>query len=228
MSGIVSPESSPRQTAQKTPAASSAGIPAFRALGFPFVVSGPSGVGKTSVYKSLLQHDGVAFSVSATTRAKRAGEEHGREYLFYGDEEFRRMLAAGEFVEHAEVHGKLYGTPRAPLDAWIAEGKTVLLDVDVQGGVALRAAYPDGVFVFILPPSMEELRRRLEGRGSDSPEVVARRLANAPGEIAHYPHYDYAVVNDDLSRAQAELNAILTAERRRLARLAKENEAPPG
>lgn len=218
----MSSESNSRKATSADAAGQSSGLPSFRPLGFPFVVSGPSGVGKTSVYKTLLHLEGVTFSVSATTRPKRAGEEHGREYLYYGEEEFRRMIAAGEFVEHAEVHGKLYGTPRGPVDEWIAEGKVVVLDVDVQGGLSLRRAYPNGVFVFILPPSLEELQRRLENRGSDSAEVIARRLANAPGEIAHYPHYDYAVVNDDLQLAQSELIAILTAERRRLARLQRE------
>lgn len=215
----MSPKSSPTRASQTASRAAGPAVPAFRSKGFPFVVSGPSGVGKTSVYKTLLQRDDVVFSVSATTRPRRNGEEHGREYWFYDDAEFRRMLAAGEFVEHAEVHGKLYGTLREPLDRWIAEGKAVVLDVDVQGGMSLRAAYPDGVFVFILPPSLEELRRRLEGRGSDTPEVVARRLANAPGEIAHYPQYDYAVVNDDLGKAQTEVAAILTAERCSVGRL---------
>ena len=222
MSGTVSPESSPTRASQTASGAAGPAVPVFHGKGFPFVVSGPSGVGKTSVYKTLFDREDVVFSVSATTRPRRNGEEHGREYWFYDEAEFRRMLAAGEFVEHAEVHGKLYGTPREPLDRWIAQGKTVVLDVDVQGGLSLRAAYPGGVFVFILPPSMEELRRRLEGRGSDSSEVVARRLANAPGEIAHYTKYDYAVVNDDLRKAQLEVAAILTAERRRLLRLTAE------
>jgi guanylate kinase len=192
----------------------------FRRLGFPFVVTGPSGVGKTSLLEPLLAHPGVVFSVSATTRARRASEAHGREYWFHSEEEFRRKLAAGEFVEHADVHGRLYGTPKAPLDAWIADGKAVVLDVDVQGGASLRKAYPDGAFVFILPPSLEELRRRLAGRGSESADTLERRMRDAPVEIAEYRHYQYVVVNDDLARAREELTAILLAERRRLVRLA--------
>lgn len=191
----------------------------FRELGFAFVVTGPSGVGKTSLLEPILVRPDVAFSISATTRPRRAGEEHGREYWFHTAEEFRDKLAAGEFVEHAEVHGRLYGTPRGPLERWIAEGKAVALDVDVQGGASLRRAFPDGVFVFILPPSLEELQRRLAGRGSESPDTLVRRLQDAPGEMAEYRHYQYVVVNDDLQRARRELEAILAAERRRLTRL---------
>lgn len=213
MRGVVSPESRSHSSADP------AGVPKLRLKGFPFVISGPSGVGKTSVYKPLLADPHIAFSVSVTTRPKRPGEQQGREYLFCSEDEFQLLLASGGFVEHAEVHGSHYGTPRGPLERWIADGKVVILDVDVQGGVALRAAYPNGVFVFILPPSMEELRRRLETRGSDPPEVIARRLANAPAEIAQFRHYGYAVVNDHLSRAQAEVAAILTAERCSVGRL---------
>lgn len=208
-------------------AAASPGVPrvpeAFRPRGFVVVISGPSGVGKTSIYSRLLaSRDDLEFSVSATTRPRREGEVDGRDYWFLEEAEFRRRVAAGEFAEHAEVHGRLYGTLRAPVDAALARGRIVVLDVDVQGGRALRACYPDGVFVFIYPPSSAALEERLRGRASDASQVIAERLRNAPGEMAQYSAYDYVVVNDDLARAQATLAAIVEAERARLVRLTPE------
>lgn len=192
----------------------------FRQKGFPLVITGPSGVGKTSVCaKVLAGRDDMVFSVSATTRPRRNGEEHGKDYWFYEKEEFQRLVDTGEFVEHADVHGEFYGTPRTPLDKWLAERKIVLLDVDVQGGEAMRAAYPDGVYVFVYPPSLSSLRARLAVRDTDTAEVVARRMADAPGELACYVNYDYIIVNDDLALAQANLAAIVRAERRRRTRL---------
>lgn len=192
----------------------------FRPRGFPLVLSGPSGVGKTSVVSHLLARGGdVVFSVSATTRSRREGETEGREYFFYDEERFRKGVESGEFVEHASVHGRWYGTPRAPLQAALAEGKIVILDVDVQGGRSLRHACPDGVFVFVYPPSLEALEARLRGRATDAPQVIAERLANAPGEMARYVEYDYVIVNDDLVHARATMDAILASERARVARL---------
>ena len=192
----------------------------FRPRGFPLVLSGPSGVGKTSVVSHLLALGGdVVFSVSATTRPRREGETEGREYFFYDEERFRRGVESGEFVEHASVHGRWYGTPTAPLQAALAEGKIVILDVDVQGGRSLRLACPDGVFVFVYPPSLEALEARLRGRATDLPQVIAERLANAPGEMARYVEYDYVIVNDDLVHARATMDAILAAERARVSRL---------
>ena len=193
----------------------------FKPRGFPLVLSGPSGVGKTSVVGHLLSRGGdIVFSVSATTRPRREGESDGREYLFYDEERFRRGVESGEFVEHASVHGRWYGTPRAPLEAALARGQIVILDVDVQGGRSLRHACPDGVFVFVYPPSLEVLEARLRGRATDAPQVIAERLANAPGEMARYVEYDYVIVNDDLERARAQMDAILVAERARMSRLA--------
>jgi len=192
----------------------------FAPRGFPLVLSGPSGAGKTSVVSHLLARAGdVVFSVSATTRPRRDGEAEGREYFYYDEERFRRGVASGEFVEHASVHGRWYGTPKAPLEKALAEGKIVILDVDVQGGRSLRRACPDGVFVFVYPPSLEALEGRLRGRATDAPQVIAERLANAPGEMACYVEYDYVIVNDDLARARATMDAILAAERARVARL---------
>jgi len=192
----------------------------FRPKGFPVVLSGPSGVGKTSVVSHLLSGtDDIVFSVSATTRPCREGETHGREYWFYDEERFRHGVAAGEFVEHASVHGRWYGTPRAPLEEALAGGKIVILDVDVQGGRSLRQPFPDGVFVFVYPPSLEALEERLRGRATDSPAVIAERLANAPGEMSQYVSYDYIIVNDELERARAVMEAILVAERARRIRL---------
>ena len=192
----------------------------FRPRGFPVVLSGPSGVGKTSVVSHLLElGDDVVFSVSATTRPRREGELHGREYQFYDDDRFQKGVESGEFVEHACVHGRWYGTPLAPLAEALAQGKAVILDVDVQGGRSLRHAFPDGVFVFVYPPSLEVLESRLRGRATDSPGVIAERLANAPGEMSRYVEYDYIIVNDDLARARAVMDAILAAERARRTRL---------
>ena len=193
----------------------------FRPKGFPVVLSGPSGVGKTSVVSHLLTRaDDIVFSISATTRSRREGETHGSEYWFYDEERFKKGVADGEFVEHACVHGRWYGTPRAPLEDALSRGKIVILDVDVQGGRSLRDPFPDGVFVFVYPPSLEALEKRLRGRATDSPAVIAERLANAPGEMSQYVSYDYIIVNDDLERARGVMEAILVAERARRIRLA--------
>ncbi|GIX47702.1 MAG: guanylate kinase [Candidatus Tectimicrobiota bacterium] len=188
--------------------------------GVLFVVSAPSGAGKTSLCQRLVAElDDVVQSVSYTTRPPRPGERHGREYYFVSREVFRQHVAAGDFLEWAEVHGEWYGTSRQQVEAATHAGKDVLLAIDVQGAAQLRAAGLDAVFVFVLPPSWEVLRARLQQRGSESPAAVARRLAVARQELAHYTEYDYVVVNDELAKAVAVLRAIVVAERHRVRRV---------
>jgi len=183
---------------------------------FIVVVSGPSGVGKSSFcHAALAADERICYSVSATTRPRRGDEREGREYLFVSPAEFERMRGAGELVEWAEVHGSWYGTPRRYLESKLREGRIIILDVDVQGGLAIKREFPDSVLIFILPPSLDVLERRLRGRQSDAEEVIARRLAVAPAEIAHAVDYDYVVVNDELEAAIARVLSIVEAEKSR-------------
>jgi guanylate kinase len=183
-----------------------------------FVFAGPSGAGKSSICQGLLAGlPDVEFSVSHTTRAPRPGEGEGRDYYFVSDEEFERIVAAGGFAEHAGVFGHRYGTSREQLGRKLDRGD-VLLDIDVQGAAQIREAYPDAVSVFVLPPSLEDLRARLIARNQNAPDDVARRLARAEVEMTEALHFDYAVVNDELDRAVEIAAAIITAERHRLTR----------
>jgi guanylate kinase len=176
------------------------------------VLSAPSGAGKSTLVKRLLAQRGdFRLSVSHTTRAPRPGEVDGVAYWFVADPTFDRLVAEGAFVEWAHVHGNRYGTSHAEIERLSADGGNVLFDVDVQGGANIRKAYPESVGVFVLPPSMAELERRLRGRGTEPDEVVRRRLANARGELREAEHYDYVIVNDDLDRATADLLAIIQA-----------------
>jgi guanylate kinase len=187
--------------------------------GILFVVSAPSGAGKTSLVKALLEQDpGLALSVSCTTRAPRAGEQDGVHYHFLDRDRFESAVAAGEFMEHAEVFGNLYGTREADLRAHLASGRDLILEIDWQGARQVRKRFTGAVSLFILPPSVEELERRLRGRGTDSDEVIAGRLAQAWDDLSHWAEYDYLIVNDRFESALAELQAIVTAERRRSAR----------
>jgi guanylate kinase len=182
--------------------------------GIPFVVSAPSGTGKTTVCRRAVARDaGIAFSISHTTRPRRANEADGRDYWFVTRGEFERLVAADAFVEHAEYAGNLYGTSRAALDTPLRAGQDLLLEVDVQGALQLRARRPDARFVFLLPPSREELVRRLTGRGTDPPEAIARRLAAVDTELRAVHAFDYAIVNDDVERATDALLAVIAAER---------------
>lgn len=186
--------------------------------GLLLILASPSGAGKSTLSRRLLQWDGsIRFSVSATTRPPRPGEVDGREYLFRTRAEFLTMVAAGEMLEHAEVFGNLYGSPRGPVEAALAEGRDTLFDVDWQGGQQIRnsALGADVVSVFILPPSIAALEARLNGRGQDSAEVIAGRMARARDEISHWGEFDYVLVNDDIDRTEAELRTILAAERLR-------------
>ncbi len=188
--------------------------------GLLLVISSPSGAGKTSLARRLVADEpDLTLSISATTRAPRQGEVDGREYHFTSGHAFDAMVAAGDFLEWAEVHEHRYGTPRAAVESLLAEGRDVLFDIDWQGAEQIRAAMPDDlVGVFILPPSMEVLAGRLKGRASDAPDVIERRLGRAKGEIAKWDQYDYVVVNEDFDRAYADLVHIYRAERLRRAR----------
>ena len=188
--------------------------------GMLFVLSSPSGAGKTTLSKSLLaSDDGIALSVSATTRPPRPGEVDGQDYHFLTTETFREQREKGDFLESAEVFGNYYGTPKAPVMASIQAGRDVLFDIDWQGKQQLEeTARDDLVAVFILPPSRAALEDRLKRRAQDSDEVVAQRMAMADAEISHYAEYDYVIVNDDIDRAKLQLSSILTAERLRRTR----------
>lgn len=182
-------------------------------VGNLFVVSAPSGAGKTSLCKEIVDFfPRLRHSVSYTTRPPRAGEVEGRDYHFVARDAFDRMAAAGRFAEWAEVHGNCYGTAIATLEEARTGGYDLLLEIDCQGAAQIKRNYRHGVFIFILPPSIDELRRRLEGRGTDSAEIIARRIENARGEILQAAWYDYLVVNDDFSRARDEFRAIILAE----------------
>jgi guanylate kinase len=187
---------------------------------FVVVISGPSGAGKSSFVKELLRRNGgdLIYSVSATTRARRPHEAEGKDYFYLTRGEFQRRVDAGEFVEWAEVHGEWYGTLRSQTEKVLQSGRNVLLDIDVQGGRAVRRVYADGVFIFVLPPSMEDLEERLRARATDSEDRIKLRLENARREIALMREYDYAVVNDDLETATHRVLAIVEAERCRASR----------
>jgi guanylate kinase len=181
------------------------------------VLSSPSGAGKSTIARNLLsEFTDLTLSVSVTTRAKRGSEIDGRHYHFISEREFKMMAASDALLESAEVHGNFYGTPREPADKIMREGRDMLFDIDWQGGMQLmEKARADVVSIFILPPSMEELKKRLVRRAEDAPEVIEKRLANALEEITHWNEYDYVVINDDLERAFTEVKSILIAERLR-------------
>ena len=186
--------------------------------GLLLILSSPSGAGKSTLARRLMDWDPtVRFSVSATTRAPRAGETDGREYYFRSRDAFEQMVNTGDMLEHAEVFGNLYGSPRAPVEAAMQEGRDTLFDIDWQGGQLIRnsALGRDVVSIFILPPSIAELESRLRGRAQDSDAVIADRMAKSRDEISHWAEYDYVIVNSDIDIAFAQLTTILQAERLR-------------
>ncbi|MFC0202189.1 guanylate kinase [Paracoccus rhizosphaerae] len=186
--------------------------------GLMVILSSPSGAGKSTLARRLMDWDpSLRFSVSATTRAPRPGEIDGVHYYFTSAEDFRRMVQQDQMLEHAEVFGNLYGSPRAPVEAAMRDGRDTLFDVDWQGGQQIRASALGGhvVSIFVLPPSLPELERRLRARGQDSETVIAGRMLKSRSEISHWAEYDYVLVNDDLDETEARLRAILTSERLR-------------
>ena len=192
----------------------------FKRRGVLFVLTSPSGAGKSTIARKLLAaEDDLSMSVSATTRAPRPGETDGKEYHFVDLEEFRRMVADHEFLEWAHVFDNRYGTPRAPVEAMLSAGKDVLFDIDWQGAQQLfQIAGGDVVRVFILPPSMAELRQRLVSRNTDSADVIEGRMARAAAEVSHWDGYDYVLVNDDVEACFRKVQTILAAERLRRSR----------
>ena len=182
------------------------------------VLSGPSGAGKSTVISELLKRrDDISFSVSATTRQPRPGETDGVNYYFKTTGQFESMIAAGEFLEHACYAGNHYGTPRRPIEEQLAAGRNVILDIEVQGALQVRSAMPEAPLVFLCPPNMDELERRLRGRGTDAEDKILIRLETAKGELKLAREYDYIVINDVAEEAAAELDAIITAEQCRAA-----------
>jgi guanylate kinase len=193
----------------------------IRRRGTLFVVSAPSGAGKTTLCREMrLRLPDLAYSVSVTTRLPRPGEVDGADFRFVSELDFRAMLDRGEFAEWASVHGNVYGTPAGPLEAALANGHDVLLDIDTQGAAQLHARYPEAVLVFIVAPSMAELEQRLRERRSDPESEIARRLDRARHEVALWRRYDYLIVNRDVKEAMEQLESIIQAERCRVARLA--------
>ncbi|KUJ82347.1 guanylate kinase [Ruegeria profundi] len=186
--------------------------------GLLIILSSPSGAGKSTLARRLMAWDGdLEFSISATTRAPRPGEEHGREYYFLSEDEFKQQVAKGQMLEHAHVFGNFYGSPAGPVRESINAGRDVLFDVDWQGEVQIRNSDlgKHALSIFILPPSIPELRRRLETRGQDSEDVIAKRMLKSWDEISHWGYYDYVLVNDDLDATEEKLKTIVSAERMR-------------
>jgi len=187
--------------------------------GVLYIVSAPSGAGKTSLVKALLKTDpAIRLSVSYTTRAPRPGETDGRDYHFVSRERFEAMLAEGEFLEHAEVYGNFYGTSKDVIARDLDAGRDILLEIDWQGAAQVKAHFPQSASIFILPPSFNALRTRLNGRGQDSAEVIERRLAAAAHDVAHAGAFDYIIVNDDFDHALQDLVAITRSIRLEAAR----------
>ena len=199
--------------------------PVDKHAGKLFILSGPSGAGKGTICKELLaqtSRDDVQLSVSMTTRNPRNGETEGVSYYFVSKEEFLRKIEAGGLLEHAEVYGNYYGTPKQPVIEKLAAGIDVILEIDMQGALKVKQNYPDGVFIFILPPSMSELRKRLTGRGTETAEAIEMRLGETLKELSYIDKYDYCVVNGKLEEAVNRVKSILIAEHSRVTFTAEE------
>ncbi|MEQ8156531.1 MAG: guanylate kinase [Clostridiaceae bacterium] len=191
--------------------------------GLLIVISGPSGAGKGTICKALLEENhNLHISVSATTRSPRAGEVEGVNYYFLDKETFKERIEVGDFLEYAEVYGNYYGTPKSKVEEMLMSGKDVILEIDIQGALKVKDNCKEGIFIFILPPSMEELKQRIIKRGSETPESLMTRFKSAYQEINYISKYNYAVVNDEVHKAVNKIEAILTAERCRVDRI-KEN-----
>jgi guanylate kinase len=183
-------------------------------LGNLFIVSAPSGAGKTSLVQALLNiNPQIDLSISYTTRKPRPGEHDGKDYHFVSREVFLEMTERGEFLESAEVYGNLYGTSQTWISKEIDKGRDILLEIDWQGAAQVRRLFPEGVSVYILPPSMEALEQRLKGRGKDNDEVIAKRMAAVREDVAHVAEFDYVIINDNLNEALRELNAVVLCHR---------------
>lgn len=182
------------------------------------VISGPSGAGKGTVISRILERPGknVSLSVSATTRSPREGEADGVHYFFLTEEDFLEKVKNGEFLEYAFVHGKYYGTPKKPVEAALRKGQDIILEIDVQGAMQVRENFNEGIYIFLLPPSLKELRKRLLLRGTESEQDLELRMEKAAAEIEYLDRYDYVVINDDLQSAVDEMTSILSAERCRV------------
>jgi guanylate kinase len=189
--------------------------------GIIFILSAPSGAGKTTIYRAALKAiKNLEFSISLTTRERRKNEAEGIDYSFVSEEEFNRRQSSGELAEWARVFESSYGTPRAPLDAAIASGRDILLDIDIQGAQQIRAKYPrDAVSIFVLPPTLEELAGRLRGRATEDEPKIQHRLQKAREEAEAYPEYDYLIVNAEIPRSVTQLETIVNAERLKVSRL---------
>lgn len=186
------------------------------------VVSGPSGAGKGTICKALIEKNPIWISTSCTTRKPRVGEVDGINYFFIEREEFLKRMDNDEFLEYAEVYGNFYGTPRSEVLRLLDEGKDVILEIDIQGALKIKSSYPEGVFIFIMPPSMEELKNRITNRGSETPESLKTRLEAAYDEISFASKYDYAVVNDEVDKAVKKIESIIIAEKCRVFKIKDE------
>ena len=187
--------------------------------GLLLVISGPSGAGKGTICKALIEKNSFWISVSATTRKPRQGEVDGKSYYFTSKEEFLERIEKKDFLEYAEVYGNYYGTPKSKVIEMLDNGNDVILEIDIQGALKVKEAFPEGIFIFILPPSMEELKQRIIRRGSETPESLMTRFKSAYKEINYVSKYNYAVVNDTVEEAVKKIEAIVVAERSRVDRM---------